>query len=154
MLEIPKLTGIVEISVFRNNKLYSFERGSNLIVTVGKAHIVGLLNGVVSTPFKYIAVGTSATSAGAGDTALGSEFIAYGLSRTVGSVSRVTTTTTNDTARILVIFNVTGSPPDVKECGLFDTPVTGGVLCSRYIPTTTPLTNGDTLQVKWDIKAA
>jgi hypothetical protein len=148
-----KFFGTVELSVFRKGRLYSFQRGSNLIVTVGKAHLAGLLNGVMTTPAKYIAVGSSATAAAAGDTALVSEITSSGLSRAAATTSRVTTTTINDTARCLIIFSVTGTQT-VQECGLFDTAVTGGVLLSRYIPTSTPVVLNDTLQVKWDIKIA
>jgi hypothetical protein len=124
----------------------------NLITNVGLAQVAGLINGVVTTPFKYVAVGDgSATSPGTctapspTDTALGREVM-----RVQATVGRTTTSVTNDTATLDATFNFTSSYA-LCEAGIFDAP-TGGNMLSRLTFPVLNVVSGDTLEIKWRIR--
>lgn len=123
----------------------------NVITNIGKAQVAGLINGVVTTPFKYIAIGDgspdnpgSCTSESASDTALGHE-----VSRAQANVSRTTTNVTNDTAVLEATFaaNATWS---ICESGVFDASSGGNMLARKTFDTVT-LYSGDQLYVQWKI---
>jgi len=122
---------------------------SNLITNAGAALVAGLINGVITNFFDYIAVGTGTGAAAATDTALGTETAASGLSRALATLSRVTTDVTDDTAQFLKSFSVTGSVA-VTESGVFDAAAAGNMLC-RQVFSAVNVVNGDTLQVTWKI---
>lgn len=125
---------------------------SNLITNAGLAEVAGLINGVTSGPFDYIAVGTGTTAAAAGNTTLETEIADSGLSRAQGTTSRVTTTQTNDTAQVTKTFSVTGTKA-VTEAGLLDAS-SGGVLLARQVFSAVNVINGDSLQITWKIAVA
>ena len=80
-------------------------------------------------PFTYIAVGTGTTAATDADTALETEIAAGGLSRAAGTLSRVTTTETDDTAVCEKEFTVTlAGPYAVTEAGQLNAASTGTLL--------------------------
>lgn len=122
----------------------------NLVVTVGKAGIAGLINGVVTNFYDYIAIGTGTTAAAAGDTALETEISTNGGARALATLSRVTTSTTNDTAQFVVTFNFTGSFA-VTEAGILDAASTGNLLC-RQVFSAVNVVNGDSLQITWKVQ--
>jgi len=125
----------------------------NLVTTVGKALVAGLMNGSGSpAAATFIAVGTGTNAAAAGDTALQTELAASGLSRAAATVSLVTTTTTNDTAQMLKSFTVTGTAA-VTESGVLNAASTGTLLC-RQVFSAINVVNGDTLQVTWKVAVA
>jgi hypothetical protein len=124
----------------------------NLITNVGLAQVAGLINGVVTTPFKYVAVGDgSATSPGTcaspatTDTALGHE-----VARVLATVGRTTTSVTNDTATFDATFNFTASY-SLCEAGIFDAS-TGGNMLSRVTFPVLNVVSGDTLVISWRIQ--
>lgn len=120
---------------------------SNLVVDAGKAGVAGLINGVITNFFEYIAIGTGAVAPAAGDTALGAEITTGGGARAVGTTSRVTTDVTNDTAQIVLTFNFTASFA-VTESGVLDS-ASAGTLLARQTFTAINVVNGDSLQVTW-----
>ena len=137
-LRIPFVTG-----VWSDSRLIS-----NLITTVGKAGIASRINGSgAEAAFTYIAVGTGTNAAAVGDTTLQTELAASGLSRASASVSRVTTDTTNDSARLVVTFTVTGSAA-VTESGVLNA-ASVGVLLARQVYSAVNVVNGDSYQVTW-----
>ena len=73
-----------------------------LIVAVGMANVAGLLltDYIGATAYDYIGIGTGTTAPTVDDTALGIQ-----KSRLAGVGTRVTTTYTNDTAQIVVMFS-------------------------------------------------
>ena len=71
--ETVKLTGTFTMRQFRDGKVIREFTRENLIVNAGKALAAGLLNGVSSGAFTYIALGTSATAPAATDVGLGAE---------------------------------------------------------------------------------
>ena len=96
----------------------------------------------------YIATGTG-TGQAVTDTTLATEITDSGLERTAGTGTRVTTTTTNDTAQLVVSFSVTGSK-SVTEAGMFNAASAGDMVAYQNF-TALPLVNGDTLQITWKL---
>jgi hypothetical protein len=142
-LRIPFLTGS-----------WGYSRNlCNLITSAGRAVLSGLINGSGAfAAFTYIAVGTGTTAAAIGDTALQTETATSGLSRAAGSVSRITTSVTNDTAQVSVTFTVTGTVA-VTESGLLNA-ASVGTLLAHQVYSAQNVANGDTYQVIWKIQNA
>jgi len=137
-LRIPGITG----SWMTSRKI------SNLITTAGKAGIASRINGAGSeAAFTYIAVGTGTTAANVADTTLETETAASGLSRAAATASRVTTDTTNDSARLAYTFSVSGSVA-VTESGVLNAG-SSGVLLARQVFSAINVANGDTLAMTW-----
>lgn len=137
-LRIPFLTG-----------LWMGHRNiSNLITNAGFAGVASRINGAGGeAAFTWIAVGTGVTAAAVGDTALQTELAASGLSRANATASRVTTDVTNDSARLVNSFTVTGTAA-VTESGVLNA-ASSGVLLARQVFSAVNVINGDTLQVTW-----
>lgn len=125
----------------------------NGVPTVGKALIAGRIGGSgAPAAADYIAVGTGTNAFAAGDTALQTETAASGLTRAQGTVSLVTTTTTNDTAQVTKTFTVTGTVA-VTESGVFNAS-SSGTLLARQVFSAINVLNGDTLQMTWKVAIA
>lgn len=121
---------------------------ANLVTSAGKAGIASRINGSGGeAAFTYIAVGTGATAAAAGDTTLQTESSTNGLSRANATASRVTTTVTNDTAQLVNTFSVTGTVA-VTESGVLNAASTGTLL-ARQVFSAINVVNGDSLQITW-----
>lgn len=137
-LRIPFITGI-----WSDSRLIS-----NLTTTAGKAGVASRINGSGgAAAFTYIAVGTGTTAAAIGDTTLETELAASGLSRANATASIVTTDTTNDSARLVQTFTVTGTAA-VTESGVLNAS-SGGTLLARQVFSAVNVVNGDSLQVTW-----
>lgn len=137
-LRIPYVTGVWA----------SHRTISNLVTDAGKAGVASRINGSGGeAAFTYIAVGTGATAAAAGDTALQTELAVSGLSRANATASRVTTDVTNDSARLVNTFSVSGSAA-VTESGVLNA-AAAGVLLARQVFSAVNVVNGDSLQVTW-----
>lgn len=121
----------------------------NLVTNAGLAGIASRDNGNGGeAAFTYIAVGTGTTAAAAGDTTLETEKTTDGLGRQAATASRVTTTTTNDTARLVYSFSVTGTVA-VTESGVLNASSSGTLKC-RQVFSAVNVVNGDSLQITWD----
>lgn len=148
-----KLTGRVRLQGYDSNGNLKFDTGEikNVITNAGKAEVANLI-GNVSTPtaFTYLAVGTSNTAEAATQTALVGEITDSGLQRTAATVTRVTTTTTNDTVQYVVTFNVTGTKT-VEEIGIFNAAVAGTML-GRKVTGSKVLNNGDVLSATYKVQ--
>ena len=143
-----KLIDKLEIKHIRNQKVIEEKVIENeledIITNVGKAQVAGLINGVVTTPFQYIAIGTGTTPESATDTALQNEIM-----RALATCSRVTTNVTNDTAQLVYTFTFTASYA-ITESGVFDASTGGNMLCRRVFSAVN-VVSGDSLQVTWKI---
>lgn len=104
------------------------------------------------TAFTFIAVGTSSTAFAAADTALGAEISDSGLSRAAATVSRVTTTQTNDTLQLAKTFTATGTKT-VTEAGIFNA-ASGVIMGGRVVFTGIGVVNTDTLTITYKVKFA
>lgn len=116
---------------------------SNLIVSAGKALIASLIGDASATPFTYLAVGTSSTAVAAGQTALQAETVTSGLERAAGTVSRITTTVTNDTYKITKTFTATGTVV-VEEIGVFNA-ASSGTMLGRALTGSKTVNSGEIL---------
>lgn len=129
------------------------KRVSNLLTSAGKAGLASRINGNgAEAVFTYVAVGTGTVAAAIGDTTLGTESAASGLSRAAGTASRITTTVTNDTAQVLKAFTVTGTVA-VTEAGLLNA-ASVGTLLARQVFAAINVVNGDSLTMTWRIQAS
>ncbi len=92
----------------------------NKMTNKSLAAITGLVGNTGSiVAFTYLAVGTSSTAVSASHTALQAELSTLGLSRSIATVARTTTTQTNDTLSLTFTWSVTGTTT-VEEIGIFN----------------------------------
>lgn len=135
--------------------------GRNLITSAGKAAVASRINGAGSeAAFTSIGQGTGTTAATVNDTTLEAGKTASGtadsgvhaLPSASVTVTRVTTTVTNDTAQMVGTVSQLATM-SITESGLFNAD-TGGVMLARQTFTAIPVSSGDSLQFTWKIKAS
>ena len=106
----------------------------------GMAHVAGLiLVEVGGTAFSYVAIGTGTTPPTADDTKLETE-----VKRKVGTGSRITTTFTDDTSKLVATFSkddTLSGTQNISEIGVLNA-ATAGVMLLRVTFTPKP--------VNWD----
>lgn len=123
----------------------------NTITNASFAVLSGLAGNTGSqVAFTYLALGTSTTAPAASQTALGGEITTDGLERASATISRVTTTQTNDTLQLDYTWTASGSQT-VEEVGVFNDASAGTMLC-RGLTTTKSLSSGNILGVVYQIK--
>ncbi len=136
------------------NILYE-ESGFNTVTAVGLAAIAGLVgNTGAVTAFTYLALGTGTTSPVIGDTTLEGEISSgtdSGLARTTATVSRTTTSQTNDTLNFVYTFTATTSQT-IGKAGIFNASSVGVMLASKKFASTIALVAGNTLAVTYTIQ--
>lgn len=130
------LCGRFHFAHFRSGQLIEERTVKNLIVDSGAAGIAGLIIQTGSTsPFSYIAIGTSTMAAATTDTALYSELTTGGAARALATLSRITTDVTNDTAQLVKTFTFTTTGTyAITEAGVFNLAATSGsatMLCRQ-----------------------
>ena len=94
-----------------------------LLTNSGRAILTNLLSGIGGTVPKYIGWGTGTSAAAASDTGLQTP---SAEARTTGTVSRVTTSVTNDTVRVAGTITSLSSQT-ISEVGLFDAAAAGNI---------------------------
>lgn len=99
--------------------------GATVIVNGGQAIDTNLISGIGGTVPKYVAWGTGAGTAGVTDTTLFTE--TTDEARTSGTVSRVTTTVTNDTYQVVGLITVVTAGKTITNVGIFDAITTGNL---------------------------
>jgi len=116
----------------------------NLVTTIGKGHIAGLMSAIIPTAMSDIAVGTGTNTQTIADTSLQSE---------IGT--RSTATKTNTTPNVIVYVatfaagNATGA---LSEAGIFNSATTNsGTMLARTTFPTVNKGSGDTIVVTWSI---
>lgn len=122
----------------------------NVVTSAGKAQLALLAGDAAAVPFTYIAVGTSSSTPSSADIALGAEITDSGLQRAAGTVSRTTTSVTNDTYQITKTFSVTGTKT-VEEAGVFNA-ASGPTMLSHALTTTKSLVSGDQFVVTYRLQ--
>ena len=139
-----RLKDILIIEHYRNGKKIDERIVENLIVNSGKAQVSGLIGGVVTGVFNYIAVGTGTTAPAGTDTALGTE-----VARASSTNSRVTTNVTDDTLQLQATFNFTSSYA-ITEAGIFNDS-TGGTMLARQTFGAINVVSGDSIAITWKV---
>ncbi len=143
-----KLTGTYHFSITDSNgNVRDSWSVKNIVTNAGKAQVALLIGDASATPFTYLALGTSSAAVGASQTTLTTEITDSGLQRAAGTVSRTTTTVTNDTYTLTKTFTATGSKT-VEEVGVFNASSSGTML-SRALTGTKSLSNGEQLTVTY-----
>ena len=147
-----RFVGTVRVKVLdKDGNVKSEDVFKNLIVDVGKQEVVKLISGQGGTAFSTIAIGTGTTAEAATDTGMELE-----LTRKAATISIVTTTITNDTARFVATFSsadgLTGTAA-VTEYGLFNAAATP-VMLSHAIKAAKNMDwdAGEQLEVTWDVQ--
>jgi len=148
-----KIKGYIKVDVVRKGKIIDTSGWKrNTITNAGLALVASLIGDASAVPFTYLAVGTSTTAPAASQTALVAEITDTGLARAAGTVSRVTTTVTNDTFQITKTWTASGSKT-VEEIGIFNASSSGTML-GRALTTTKTLTNNDQLVATYKVVLA
>jgi len=118
----------------------------NMVVDAGIGWVAYLLMSDTPTKFTHGAIGTGTNAPAAGNTALQTQI----LTRIAATLSRITTTISNDTAKFISTFTSDGSY-SVTEYGTF-TAATGGTMLNRVTFTAIPLENTDQLEFSYKLQ--
>lgn len=146
-----KLQGWYEFTIRDiNGKIKDKWKVKNAVMNAGFAQLALLAGDASAVPFTYLAVGTSTTAVAPSQTALQAEITDTGLARASGTVSRVTTTVTNDTYQITYTWTASGTKA-VEEIGVFNASSSGTML-SRALTSTRTVLNGETLTATYKLK--
>ena len=113
------------------------------VTNAAKALFANLILGS-GTAITHIAVGSGTTAFAAAQTALVTEITDSGVARTTPTLSRITTTVTNDTMQATKTFTVTGTIT-VAEGGLFNDSSAGDMPVRVVFSPSRSLVSGDTL---------
>lgn len=145
--ESLKAVGHVRMELVRDGKIVEVrDWKKNMVVDAGLAAIAGcILLDVATNRFDYIALGTNGTAPSASQTALLAE-----THRQAATGSRVTTSSTNDTAQLVTTFTFGGSY-GLQESGVFNSSSGGDMLC-RQTFTVLNVQANDQLTVTWKIQ--
>jgi hypothetical protein len=131
---------------------------TNIITNVGLDRMIKRVFGIPADPFIYLAIGDgSPTSPGncppesPTDTRLGRE-----IARKPASITQVTTSVTNDTARLEATFSsadgLSGTSA-ICEAGIFDAPSGGNMLARRVFPVANMVWDyGDTFTIRYFVQ--
>lgn len=145
------LSGRLNVDHIRNGQLVNNVHIPNTIMNVGKSVISSFIGSDITNgvAFDFIGIGTSGIAAAATQTTLGSE------RQRVGTTSaNATTTTTNDTARFIGSFGISGTAA-IVEAGIFNNSAfdTGSML-ARTTFTAINVVSGDAINATWDVIVA
>lgn len=147
-----KVTGTYHFKHMRDGVVLDEWNVNNLVTSAGKAQLALLAGDASATPFTYLALGTSTTAPAIGQTTLVAEITTSGLARAAGTVSRTTTTVTNDTLQLVYTWTASGTKT-VEEVGVFNA-ASSGTMLSRALTTTREFVANDTYQVTYKVAFA
>lgn len=150
MKDTIKIKGSMLSQVFRNGKLIHEQYNNNIMTSAGKALLASLAGDAAAVPFTYLALGTSSTAVAIGDTTLGAEIVDSALTRSAATVSRVTTTVTNDTLQLVFTWTASGAKT-IAEAGIFNAASSGTMLSHLLVSPTVTLANTDTYMVTYKV---
>lgn len=123
----------------------------NTITNASFAVFSGLAGNVGSqTAFTYLALGTGTTSDSASLTALTSEIVDTGLARAAATVTRSTTTQTNDTLQLDYTWTASGVKV-VAEIGVFNDSSSGVMAARKKLTSTITTANTNAVAVTYKI---
>lgn len=146
------IEGFVTLQQVRNGKVIKTIKGKNIITNAGKAQIALLAGDASAVPFTYLAVGTGSTAAVATDTTLVAEITDTGLARAAATVSRTTTTATNDTLSLTYTWTASGAKT-IAEVGMFNAS-SAGTMLGRKLTSTITTANSDQVIMTYTVAFA
>ncbi len=154
--EIVRILGYLDMNTLaarlakQYGKLNWQTSADNLGMNARLAVVAGLYGGTgAQTAFSYLAVGTSSTAVAASQTTLVAEITDTGLGRAAATMSRTTTTQTNDTTVFSKTWTATGSKT-IEEIGYFNAS-SAGVMGGRALTGTKSLVSGNTLTATYSV---
>jgi hypothetical protein len=142
--EDVRLSGRVHVSLYGPDGRLKDERNvDNLVVTAGKNHIADQLSASPGEgAMSHMAIGTSATAASAGQTAL------------VAEIDRNALTSRTDSAGVVTYVGDwaagDGTNAGIQEAGIFNASSSGTML-ARAVFTSIDKQAGDTLSITWTV---
>lgn len=147
-----KIAGRIKLDCHKPDGSLKWTTGwvQNGTTNAGKAQYALLAGDATATPFTYLAVGTSSTAFASSQTTLVAEIVTNGLERAAATVSRVTTTETNDTLQLVKTWTATGSHT-VEEIGYFNAS-SAGTMGGRALTSTKSIVSGETLTGTYQVK--
>lgn len=151
-MQTIKMTGRVHLKITDKDGKVKIDKdlGENIITNAGKAQIALLAGDASAVPFTYLELGTSSIAVAATDTTLGAAITDTGLARVAATVSRITTSVTNDTLSLVGNWTATGAKT-IAEIGAFNAASTGTMLAHKLTGATTTA-NGDLIQFTYTIQ--
>lgn len=153
MNETLKVKGLISLTLTdKDGNVKDKREVKNTITNAGLAQIALLAGDASAVPFTYLALGTGTTAAAATDTTLETETSASGLARAAATVSRVTTTVTNDTLQLLKAFTA-GASAAITECGILND-ASDGTLLGRQVFSAVNVVSGDILTITYKVSFA
>lgn len=145
--DTAKLGGVFTIKLYKNaedranGKVWKEVTRKNKMTNTSLAVISGLVgNTGAQTAFTYLALGTSSTAVSAAHTTLQAEITDTGLARAAATISRSTTTQTNDTLQLDYEWTASGAK-SIEEIGIFNAASTGVMLARALTTTLTTVAN-------------
>lgn len=142
-----KATGALAIQLFdEHGNLKESVDTKNLVVNTGMAFMAQRLIGV-PTLMSHMSIGTGATAAAAGQTALIAEAGRVALT----SSTNVTVTVTNDGAQFVATFPAGTGTGAIVEAGLFNAGAAGTMLC-RTVFSVINKGSLDSMTITWTVK--
>lgn len=135
-------TGTVTIEHYDGDGNKIDTKVNNMIVTAGKNFITSRMKDTTKAAMTHMALGSDATAAVAGNTALGTQI---GSRKVLDS-----TTVSNNIITYVATFGPTVSTGSVYEAGLFNASTAGDMLARTTFGLTTK-TDADTFIITWAI---
>ena len=140
--ESIKASGALRIVVTDQNGNIKEDREiTNIVVTVGKNFVASRMVGVASNVMSHMAIGSGATAAAVGDTALQTELGRVALGSSTATTNVVTYSAT------LPAGTGTGS---ITEAGILNASSAGTLLCRTVFGVVTK-SSTDALSISWNI---
>lgn len=145
-----KIKGVIDFVIKDvNGNIKDAWTVNNLITSAGKAQIALLAGDASAVPFTYLALGTSNSAVTVGQTSLVGEITTLGLARASATVSRTTTTVTNDTLQLVYTWTASGTVT-VEEIGVFNA-ASSGTMLGRALTGSKSLVNTETLTATYKV---
>jgi hypothetical protein len=113
----------------------------NLVVTAGKGYVASRMKDATTTAMSHMAIGTSATSAAAGNTALGSE---------ADRQSLTSTTVSNNEIEYVATFGAGDGTGAITEAGVLNASSGGTMLC-RTVFSVVNKGASDSMTITWTV---
>lgn len=136
-----KVTGDVQITLLdKDGNVKDSREIKNLVVTLGKEFIAARMVGT-PTAMSHMGIGSGATAAAAGDTALGTQ---------LGRVALASSTSLNAVATYTASFPAGTGTGAVTEAGIFNAASAGTMLCRTVFAVVNKGVD-DALSITWQI---
>lgn len=140
--ESLKASGALRIVITDKDGNIKEERElTNLVVTVGKNFVASRMVGVASNVMSHMAIGSGATAAVVGDTALQTE---------LGRVALGSSTATTNVASYTATFPAGTGTGSITEAGILNASSAGTLLCRTVFGVVTKSAT-DALSINWNI---